>query len=169
MPKHSAGILLYRIRDGNLEVLLVHPGGPFWAKKDRAAWSIPKGEYEEGEDPFEAAKRELVEETGVRVDSPLIDLGELRQPGGKIVHAWAAGRDCDPSRIRSNTFKMVWPPNSGRLQEFPEIDRAAWYSTAVAKSKLHKGQAPFIDKLITVLGMPHEETNQRTDGGMSNE
>jgi predicted NUDIX family NTP pyrophosphohydrolase len=169
MPKDSAGILLYRFRKGILEVLLVHPGGPFWAKKDRAAWSIPKGEYEEGEDPLDAAKRELAEEAGIRVDSPLIDLGELRQPSGKIVHAWAAGQDCDPSRIRSNTFKMEWPPKSGRLQEFPEIDRAAWYSTAVAKSKLHKGQAAFIDKLITVLDMPHDETNQRTDGGMSNE
>jgi predicted NUDIX family NTP pyrophosphohydrolase len=169
MPKHSAGILLYRFREGNLQVLLVHPGGPFWAKKDWAAWSIPKGEYEEGEDPLEAAKREFVEETGGRVDSPLIDLGELRQPSGKIVHAWAAGQDCDPSRIRSNTFKMEWPPNSCRLREFPEIDRAAWYPTAVAKRKLHKGQAAFIDNLIRVLGLPHDETNQRTDGGISNE
>jgi predicted NUDIX family NTP pyrophosphohydrolase len=165
VPKRSAGILLYRFKEGNLEVLLVHPGGPFWAKKDRAAWSIPKGEYEEGEDPLLAAKRELVEETGVGIDSPLIDLGVLRQPSGKIVHAWAARQDCDPSRVRSNTFKMEWPPNSGRLQEFPEIDRAAWYSPAVAKGKLHKGQAAFIDRLIKLLGLPHDETDQELTEG----
>ncbi len=157
MPKHSAGILLYRFKEGDLEVFLVHPGGPFWARKDRAAWSIPKGEYEEGEDPLEASKRELAEETGIELHSPLIDLGELRQPGGKIVRAWAASQDCNPSGIRSNTFTMEWPPKSGKLQEFPEIDRGVWYSTGVAKSKLHKGQVGFIDKLREMLGLPHEE------------
>lgn len=140
MPKHSAGILLYRFRKGNLEVFLVHPGGPFWVSKDTGAWSIPKGEYEEGEDPVEAAKREFTEETGIELNSPLIYLGELRQPGGKIVHAWAAAQDCDPSVIRSNTFEMEWPPNSGKLREFPEIDRGAWHTPSAAKSKLHKGQ-----------------------------
>ena len=161
MPKHSAGILLYRFREGNLEVFLVHPGGPFWARKDRAAWSIPKGEYEEGEDPLEAAKREFAEETGIELNSPLIDLGELRQPSGKIVHAWAASQDCDPSGIRSNTFTMEWPPNSSKLQEFPEIDRGAWYPTGVAKSKLHKGQVAFIDKLRKIIGLPPEEADAR--------
>jgi predicted NUDIX family NTP pyrophosphohydrolase len=165
MPKHSAGILLYRFREGILEVLLVHPGGPFWARKDRAAWSIPKGQYEEGEDPLEAAKRELAEETGIRLDSPLIDLGELRQPSGKIVHAWAASQDCDPSGIRSNSFTMEWPPNSGKLQEFPEIDRGAWYPTGVAKSKLHKGQAAFIDRLVKLLGLLHDETDEKLTEG----
>ena len=163
MPKYSAGILLYRFRDGILEVFLVHPGGPFWARKDRAAWSIPKGEYQEGEDPLDAAKRELAEETGTQLDSPPIDLGELRQPSGKIVHAWAASQDCDPSAIRSNTFTMEWPPKSGKLQEFPEIDRAAWYPTSVAKSKLHKGQAGFVYKLREMLGLPPEETDQGPD------
>jgi len=157
MPKHSAGILLYRFRGGNLEVLLVHPGGPFWAGKDRAAWSIPKGEYEEGEDPLEAAKRELAEETGIDLDSPLIDLGELRQPSRKIVRIWAASQDHDPSAISSNTFSLEWPPNSVKLLDIPEIDRAAWYPTAIAKIKLHKGQAGFISKLREMLGLPSEE------------
>jgi predicted NUDIX family NTP pyrophosphohydrolase len=163
MPKHSAGILLYRFREGNLEFFLVHPGGPFWARKDKAAWSIPKGEYEEGEDPMEAAKRELAEETGIDLDSPLIDLGEIRQPSRKIVHAWAASQDIDPSSISSNTFKMEWPPNSGRIQEFPETDRAAWYPTSVAKTKLHKGQVGFIHKLREMLGLPPEEADQGPD------
>jgi predicted NUDIX family NTP pyrophosphohydrolase len=155
MPKHSAGILLYRFKEGNLEVFLVHPGGPFWARKDMGAWSIPKGEYEEGEDPVKAAQRELAEETGIELNSPLIDLGELRQPSGKVVHVWAAAHDCDPSKIHSNTFKMEWPPKSGKLQEFPEVNRGAWYATTVAKSKLHKGQAGFIDTLREMLGLRH--------------
>jgi predicted NUDIX family NTP pyrophosphohydrolase len=163
MRKHSAGILLYHFREGNLELFLVHPGGPFWARKDRAAWSIPKGEYEEGEDPLEAAKRELAEETGIQLDSPLIDLGELRQPSGKIVHAWAASQDCAPSAISSNRFTLEWPPNSDNLQEFPEIDRAAWYPTSVAKSKLHKGQVGFISKLRQMLGLPPEESDEGSD------
>jgi predicted NUDIX family NTP pyrophosphohydrolase len=154
MLKRSAGILLYRFREGNMEVLLVHPGGPFWAKKDEGAWSIPKGEHGEGEDPLEAAKRELAEETGVEVKAHLIELGELRQPSGKIVRAWAAAQDLDPSKIRSNTFEMEWPPHSGRRQEFPEIDRGAWYTAAAAQRKLHKGQAGFIKKLTEKLGHP---------------
>jgi predicted NUDIX family NTP pyrophosphohydrolase len=152
MAKHSAGVLLYRFREGRLEVFLVHPGGPFWARKDEGAWSIPKGEYEDGEDPLEAAKRELTEETGIELNAPLIDLGELRRPGGKIVRAWAAAQDCDPSGIRSNTFEMEWPPNSGKLRKFPEIDRGAWYTPSDARKKLHKGQAGFIDKLREKLG-----------------
>jgi predicted NUDIX family NTP pyrophosphohydrolase len=155
MSKHSAGILLYRFKEGNLEVFLVHPGGPFWARKDMGAWSIPKGEYEEGEDPVEAAQRELAEETGIELNSPLIDLGELRQPSGKVVHVWAAAQDCDPSEIHSNTFKMEWPPKSGKLQEFPEVDRGAWCTAPVAKSKLHKGQAGFTDTLRKMLGLSY--------------
>ena len=153
MNKKSAGILLFRLKNNKLEVMLVHPGGPFWAKKDEGAWSIPKGEYEQGEDPAEAAKRELAEETGVELNSSLIELGELRQPSGKIVHAWAANQDCDPSEIRSNTFEMEWPPNSGKLQMFPEVDRGGWFTTTGARSKLHKGQAGFIDKLRQILGL----------------
>jgi predicted NUDIX family NTP pyrophosphohydrolase len=168
MPKHSAGILLYRFREGNLEVFLVHPGGPFWARKDKAAWSIPKGEHEQGEDPLEAAKRELAEETGIELDSPLIDLGELRQPSRKIVHAWAASQNFDPAAISSNTFTLEWPPNSGKLQEFPEIDRAAWYPTSVAKSKLHKGQAGFLSKLREMLGLPPEACGEGPDGEEDN-
>jgi predicted NUDIX family NTP pyrophosphohydrolase len=162
--KRSAGILLYRFRDGHLEVFLVHPGGPLWAGKDRGAWSIPKGEHEEGEDPLEAAKRELFEETKVQLHSPLIDLGELRQPSRKIVHAWAALQDCDPSQIRSNTFTMEWPPKSGRLQEFPEVDRGAWYPTAVAMSKIHRGQVGFILKLRDALGLPPEGADEGSVG-----
>ena len=153
MQKHSAGILLYRFRERNLEIFLVHPGGPFWARKDKAAWSIPKGEFDEGEDPLEAAKRELAEETGIQIASQLIDLGKLQQPSRKIVHAWAACQDIDPALITSNTFTMEWPPNSGKIQEFPEIDRGAWYSTREAKDKIHKGQVIFIDKLREALGL----------------
>jgi predicted NUDIX family NTP pyrophosphohydrolase len=163
MLKQSAGILLYRFRENDLEVFLVHPGGPFWAGKDKGAWSIPKGEYEQGQNPLEAAKREIAEETGIELDSPLIDLGELRQPSRKIVHAWAASQDCDPSGITSNTFTMEWPPKSGKHMEFPEIDRGAWYSTGVAKSKLHKGQVGFIDKLRGMLGLPPEEDDEQPD------
>ena len=157
MPKHSAGILLYRDSESGIEVFLVHPGGPYWARKDRAAWSIPKGEYEKDEDPLDAAKRELAEETGIEIQSPLIDLGEIRQPSGKIVHVWATSQDCDPASITSNTFTMEWPPKSGKLQEFPEIDRGSWYTTRIARVKLHKGQVGFIDRLRDALGLPPEE------------
>lgn len=159
MAANSAGILLYRFREGDLEVFLVHPGGPFWARKDKAAWSIPKGEFEEGEDPLDAAKRELAEETGIQLDSPLIDLGVLTQPSRKIVHAWAACQDIAPASITSNTFTMEWPPKSGKFEEFPEIDRAAWFSTRAARGKLHKGQVDFIDKLREALGLPPEDAD----------
>lgn len=149
----SAGILLYRFQNETLEVFLVHPGGPFWAKKDRAAWSIPKGEIEEHEAPLQAARREFEEETGIRVENGLIDLGRLRQPGGKIVYAWARQGECDPGRINSNTFEMEWPPGSGRRQSFPEVDRAAWFPVHFAREKLHKGQLGFIDRLVERLGM----------------
>ena len=151
MPKHSAGILMYRRVGEDIEVFLVHPGGPFWRKKDRAAWSIPKGEFSSDEDPLEAAKREFKEETGKDVSGDFFSLNTLKQPGGKIVHAWATHGDCDASKIKSNTFTMEWPPKSGKKQEFPEIDKAAWFRTHVAREKIHKGQVKLIDRLLENL------------------
>lgn len=147
MSKKSAGILFFREASGHLEVFLVHPGGPLWAKKDEGSWSIPKGEFEEGEDPLTAARREVAEETGFTAAGELIPLAQLRQPGGKIVYAWAMKRDFDPERLKSNTFSMEWPPKSGRQQEFPEIDRAAWFTLESARRKILKGQAGFLDQL----------------------
>jgi predicted NUDIX family NTP pyrophosphohydrolase len=152
MAKKSAGLLLFREVSGSLEVLLVHPGGPFWAKKDDGAWSIPKGEFEEGEDPFEAAKREFEEETGIAPSGDLIPLDPLRQPSGKVVHAWAMKGEFDPATLKSNTFSMEWPPKSGRQQEFPEVDRAAWLPIEAAKRKILKGQAPFLLQLREKIG-----------------
>ncbi len=153
MPKESAGLLLFRRRAGELEVFLVHPGGPFWAKKDQAAWSIPKGEFSSGEEPLAAAKREFAEETGFTPGGAYRALGSHKQPGGKIVHAWAVEADCDPAAIRSNTFTMEWPPRSGRKQEFPEIDRAAWFALAAAREKIHKGQVAVLDALARIVGI----------------
>lgn len=150
MKRPSAGILLYRYKAGELEVLLVHPGGPFWARKDLGAWTIPKGERLEGEDDFTAARREFQEETGTAVDGDFLDLGEVRQSGGKIVHAWALERDLDPSRITSNSFEMEWPPKSGIKKEFPEIDRGDWFNLAVAATKLLPSQLPFLDRLAAL-------------------
>ena len=146
MAKISAGILLYRMRAG-LEVFLVHPGGPFWAKKDLGAWSIPKGELGEGEDPRDAARREFTEETGFEVSGELRALPPLRQPGGKIIHAFAIEGDCDPETLRSNVFSMEWPPRSGRQQQFPEADRGAWFPIEEARRRILKGQAPLLDQL----------------------
>ena len=154
MPKQSAGLLLYR-RRRTLEVFLVHPGGPFWAKKDMHAWSIPKGEFGAGEDPLQAARREFVEETGLNPEGTPTALPPLKQPGGKIVHAWAIEGDCDPAAIASNSFSLEWPPRSGRMQEFPEIDRAAWFPLAVAREKIHKGQAALLDELERLLQAEH--------------
>ena len=151
MPRTSAGILIYRRRDGALEVFLVHPGGPFWARKDEAAWSIPKGELDPSEDPLVVAKRELEEETGLRVEGEFRPLKPIRQAGGKIVHAFALEGDLDPSAIRSNTFEMEWPPRSGRRQVFPEVDRAAWFPIDVARGKIHKGQVALLDEFQAVL------------------
>ena len=151
MPKESAGLLLFRRRAGEPEVFLVHPGGPFWAKKDEAAWSIPKGELSSGEEPLAAAKREFAEETGCMPGGAYRALGSYKQPGGKIVHAWALEADCDPAAIRSNTFTMEWPPRSGRKQEFPEIDRAAWFPLPVARKKIHKGQVWVLDALARIV------------------
>jgi predicted NUDIX family NTP pyrophosphohydrolase len=152
MPKQSAGILLFREWSGHLEVLLVHAGGPFWAKKDDGAWSIPKGECADGEDPLAAAKRELTEETGLTlVDEPM-PLAALRQPSGKLVYAWAVRGDFDPATLKSNTLLLEWPPRSGREQEFPEIDRAAWYTLEAARRKIIKGQVGFLDQLQGIAG-----------------
>ena len=152
MPKTSAGLLLFRETSGNLEVLLVHPGGPFWSKKDEGAWSIPKGELDEGEDPLKAARRELEEETGASAPGEAIPLGSLKQSGGKTVHAWAVRGDFDPTLLRSNTFLLEWPPKSGRMQEFPEVDRAGWFAMDVAKRKILKGQTGFLERLQEKLG-----------------
>lgn len=152
MIERSAGILLFRRAAGSLEVLLVHPGGPFWAKKDDGAWSLPKGEYGESEDPLAAALREFEEELGVpRPEGEAIALGEIVQPSRKRVTAFAIEGEFDPGRLKSNLFELEWPPESGRRRSFPEIDRAAWFSLAEARRKILKGQAPFIARLIAVL------------------
>ena len=144
----SAGIVLYRAGDRGLEVLLVHPGGPFWAKKDLGAWSIPKGEYEPDEDPRACALREFEEETGTRLPTDeLVELGTVVQKGGKEVTAWAARGDLDAGAVRSNSFEMEWPPRSGRRQEFPEVDRAAWFDLAEAKERINPAQAAFLERL----------------------
>jgi len=147
MPKQSAGILLYRRDASGLSVLLVHPGGPFWAKKDLGAWSIPKGEYAAGEDPLAVAVREFEEETGVRLAGEFRPLGEIRQAGGKRVFAWALEGDLDPAGIRSNSFELEWPPNSGRTQSFPEIDRAEWFALGKAREKILASQRELIERL----------------------
>ena len=144
----SAGILLYRSLATGLEVFLVHPGGPFWAKRDLGAWSVPKGEVDGDEDLLEAARRELHEETGASVVGEFIELAPLRQPGGKVVHVWAVAGDVDASSITSNTFLIEWPPRSGKSRTFPEVDRAGWFTLAEAREKLLPGQRPFLDDLL---------------------
>jgi predicted NUDIX family NTP pyrophosphohydrolase len=146
MPRVSAGIVLYRRREGRLEVLLVHPGGPFWAKKDLGAWSIPKGEAEPGDDLLMRAQRELQEETGFNVSGPFLRLDPISQ-SGKVVHAWAAEGDGDPSAIVSNTFSIEYPPRSGRIRTFPEVDRAGWFDLDAAREKLLAKQRDLIDQL----------------------
>jgi len=152
MRRTSAGVLLHRREAAGPEVLIGHMGGPFWVRKDDAAWSIPKGEYGPDEDPFTVALREFEEEMGSPVPaSDFVPLGRVRQSGGKVLTAWAAQGDLDASAIRSNTFEVEWPPRSGRVQEFPEIDRAAWVTVDVARTKLVKGQVPLLDRLLEVL------------------
>jgi len=149
MPKRtSAGILLYRRRGGALEVFLVHPGGPFWAKKDLGAWSLPKGEFELGEGALAAARREFTEETGFPIEGEFRALQPLRQPSGKTIFAWAVEGDCDPAELCSNLFEMEWPPKSGKRREFPEVDRAAWFPIDEARERIIAGQAPFLDQLV---------------------
>jgi predicted NUDIX family NTP pyrophosphohydrolase len=148
VPARSAGILLHRRRDGVREVLLVHPGGPFWAKRDAGAWSIPKGEYADGEDARACALREFEEELGTALPTDeLVDLGSVKQRNGKVVTAWAAEGDLDTRDVRSNTFELEWPPRSGRRQEFPEVDRAEWFTLEQARDKLIPAQAALLDRL----------------------
>lgn len=150
MPKQSAGILMYRRRDHGLEVLLVHPGGPFWAKKDLGAWSIPKGEYSDTEDPLTVAMREFEEETGLRPRGDFRPLGALAQPSRKVVTAWALEGDFDVGALKSNTFELAWPPKSGRKATFPEVDRAEWFSPDEAGRKILPGQGEFIVRLMAI-------------------
>jgi predicted NUDIX family NTP pyrophosphohydrolase len=152
MAKRSAGILLHRVADGAVQVLLVHPGGPFWARRNAGVWSIPKGEYEDGDDPRACALREFEEETGTALAPiELTDLGELKQKSGKLVRAFAAEGDLDADAVKSNTFEMEWPPRSGRIGEFPEVDRAGWFDIEEARDKLVPAQAEFLDRLLERL------------------
>ena len=159
VSRKSAGLLLFREVHGVVEVLLVHPGGPYWARKDEGAWSIPKGEFRDDEDPLHAAVREVAEELGEPVTGELLALEPCRQAGGKMVHAWAVRADFDPARLRSNTFSMEWPQRSGRQQLFPEVDRAAWIALDVARTRIVKGQIGFLDELERRLRTPPAEAN----------
>jgi predicted NUDIX family NTP pyrophosphohydrolase len=152
MPrKLSAGILLYRRRAGTLEVFLVHPGGPFWTRKDDGAWSVPKGEYRADEEPLDAARREFREETGFPADGRFMALPAVVQPSGKRVLVWALEGDLEPEQLRSNSFEMEWPPHSGQRQQFPEVDRGAWFTLEAARRKLQAAQAPLLEALARVL------------------
>ncbi len=151
MAKKSAGLLLYRKVDDSVEVFLVHPGGPFWAKKDEGAWSIPKGEFADGEEALDAAKREFQEETGFSVKGRFEALEHVKQASGKIVYAWAIEGDIDSSVIRSNNFSMEWPPGSKKIREFPEVDRGGWFALAMARQKILTGQSPLLEELLRIL------------------
>ena len=151
MAKQAAGILLFRRGPSGLQVLLAHPGGPLWARKDYGAWTIPKGQFTEGEAPLDAARREFEEEMGSAPTGEFQSLGTLKQPSGKVIHAWAAESDFDTTTVKSNLFSMEWPPRSGKMSQFPEVDRAAWFSIEEARHKILKGQQPFIDRLLALL------------------
>jgi predicted NUDIX family NTP pyrophosphohydrolase len=151
MSKISAGLLMYRIRDGRLEVFLVHPGGPFWRNKDAAAWSIPKGEIDPNEDFLSAAKREFQEETGIKAEGTFFPLGNTKLKSGKVVHAWSFEGNCNPATIQSNTVKIEWPPKSGKLQEIPEVDKAAFWPLAEAKVKINPAQIKFLETLEALI------------------
>ena len=153
MEKRSAGLLMFRRHGEELEVFLVHPGGPFWAKKDAGAWMIPKGEYVDGELPLDAARREFREETGFEASGEFIELGTVKQASGKLVSAWAFEGDCDPGKLTSNSCSVEWPPRSGRMIEIPEVDRGAWYSLSAARSAILKSQQPFLDVLARKVGV----------------
>lgn len=168
MAKQSAGILVFRNKDDKVEVFLVHPGGPFWAKKDDLAWSIPKGEYTDNEDPFEAAKREFQEEVGqMAPDGDYLELGHAKQKGGKDVAVWAVEKDLGDVKVESNTFSMEWPPRSGRQQDFPEVDKAAWFELGAASRKLHPGQQEFLKTLASKLGVAFTEQAPDPDDKLS--
>lgn len=160
MPKRSAGLLMYRWREGKLEVFLVHPGGPFWAKKDRGAWSLPKGEYSEGEDPLDAAIREFQEETGFAAQAPFSELGTIKQAGGKTVTAWAFQGDCDPASLTSNLCQLEWPPRSGRMIEVAEVDQGRWFSIPAARDHILKSQEPLLDGLRIALHLDETSPNR---------
>jgi predicted NUDIX family NTP pyrophosphohydrolase len=147
MPQKSAGIVLYRIQNNSIEVFLVHPGGPYWSKKDDGAWSIPKGEFDENEEPLAAAKREFEEETGIKISGGFLQLNPVKQKGGKLVYAWAVEGDIDPAKIKSNSFEIEWPPRSGKMKSFPEIDKAAWFQISDAKKKIIEAQSALIKEL----------------------
>ena len=149
---------MYRYRNSKLEIFLVHPGGPFWAKKDLGAWTIPKGEYEEGEHPLDAARREFTEETGFSAKGEFIELGTIKQAGGKLVSVWAFEGDCDPGDLRSGTFEMEWPPRSGRISKFPEADRGNWFAMIEAREHILKSQLPVLDLLEQKLDAVHRDS-----------
>lgn len=153
MVQRSAGILLFQQLEHKLLVLLVHPGGPFWVNKDEGAWSIPKGLYDNDEKPLHAAKREFAEETGFHVDGDFIDLGELTQPSGKIVHAWALAGNIDVNMLHSNTFELEWPRDSGKIQVYPEVDKGSWFDLETARKKISVGQTAFLDRLLDALSI----------------
>ena len=159
MKKQSAGILAYRFRNEHCEVFLIHPGGPYWKNRDRDAWSIPKGEFDQGERPFDAALREFKEETGHEVDGDFWELQPVIQKGGKTVYAWAVEADLDAANITSNTFKMEWPPKSGEYKDFPEADKAEWISVDEAQERMFKGQEPLIDQLAETLELNIEKNS----------
>jgi predicted NUDIX family NTP pyrophosphohydrolase len=163
MARRSAGLLLYRRKGSYPEILLVHPGGPFWAKKDEGAWSIPKGLIERDESPLAAAKREFKEETGFLPRGTFIELGNFKRPGGKLIFAWAVKGDFDPRDFKCNYFSMPWPPKSGRMQEFPEMDRAAWFKASEAARKITKGQRPIVEELfhrLDIEGSRRQKTSR---------
>jgi predicted NUDIX family NTP pyrophosphohydrolase len=149
--KLSAGLLMFRRLNDEIQVFLVHPGGPFWKKKEEGAWSIPKGEYVESEEPLDAAKREFLDETGFKPGGEFIELGAIKQPSGKRITVWAFEGDCSPDEMRSHTFTMEWPPKSGQQQEFPEVDRANWFTLGDARKRILKGQIEFLDRLVARL------------------
>ncbi len=150
MPKQAAGILMYRRGGSRLEVLLAHPGGPLWARKDAGSWTMPKGQFTESELPLDAARREFEEEMGTAPNGDFEPLGTVKQPSGKVIHAWAAESDFDASTVKSNLFSMEWPPRSGRMGAFPEVDRAGWFSIDEARKKIIKGQTPFLERLLEI-------------------
>ena len=151
MVRRSAGLLMFRRKGRELEVFLVHPGGPFWAKKNEGAWTVPKGEYVDGESPLDAARREFVEETGFVAEGEFLDLGTVKQNNGKLVTAWAFEGDCDPAKLTSNTCMVEWPPRTGKMIEIPEVDRGAWYALPAARLVILKSQSPFLDALAAKL------------------
>jgi predicted NUDIX family NTP pyrophosphohydrolase len=153
LPKQAAGILLFRRRAGAIEVLLAHPGGPLWARKDAGAWTLPKGQFTDSELPLDAARREFEEEMGSAPvpSGEFVPLGTLKQPSGKVIHAWAAESDFDVATVKSNLFELEWPPRSGKMAAFPEVDRAQWFSIEEARAKIIKGQAPFLERLLALI------------------